>query len=341
MSGAAGGPKRFDAGRIRTYPVSGRTNKVTLEDLVDPSVVVASEYDAGAAEGPIGRVAEAILEARKRGGGVVWFTGAHLVKNGLSPLVWDLAERGLLSHVAVNAAATIHDFELALIGETSEHVPNALGRGEFGMAREFGWVNGALAEGHARGLGYGESMGRLLTDEAFREAVRTGLGWDEIAEMRHPEVSFVARCRAAGVPVTVHAGIGTDVIDQHASFDGGAKGGCSGRDFLELAETMCGMAEGVFVNVGSAVTGPEVLLKTVSMAANVGRAPEGLTTACFDMRPFDGDAMGDERRLEYYFRDLKSVVTRVPGAFGGHGIYVCGDQRVTIPRLHQRLTEDR
>jgi hypothetical protein len=140
------------------------------------------------------------------------------------------------------------------------------------------------------------------------------------------------------VPFTVHAGIGTDVIDQHPTFDGQAKGGCSGRDFLLYTQAVTNLcAGGIVLNIGSAVTGPEVLLKAVSMAANVGKAPRDILTVDFDLRRYDPGQMTDEAAQGYYFRDQKSIVTRIPQAFGGRGLYIQGDQRVTFPSLYREI----
>lgn len=335
----------FDPRAIRTYPIGQRRNKVTLERLADPAAVRAASYDVGDAAGPISEVSEVIVAARRAGKPVICFTGAHLVKNGLGPLLADLVRRGMVTLVATNGAGVIHDFELALIGETSEHVPNALGKGQFGMAHEFAYINRAIAEGHARGLGLGESLGATICDAGFRAAVEKRADPPERIEFRHPDESVLRWCYEQAVPLTVHVGIGTDVIDQHPSFDGAAKGGCSGRDFLiYTAETgrLGGGAQacpGVVLNIGSAVTGPEVLLKAVSMVSNVGRPPTGLITADFDLKPYHAQAMTNERDMHYYFRDHKSVVTRVPEAFGGRGVYVQGDQILTVPRLYQEIVK--
>ena len=172
-----------------------------------------------------------------------------------------------------------------MIGQTSEDVPNALGAGQFGMAREFDYLNAALQLGDSLALGFGESLGRMICDADFR-----GRMWHLLiprlmpARVYPPGGSILAACHDAGVPMTIHVGIGTDVIDQHPSFDGRAKGGCSGRDFLIFTDEVTRLADGgVVLNIGSAVTGPEVLLKAVSMAANVGAPPTGLVTADFDL----------------------------------------------------------
>jgi hypothetical protein len=197
------------------------------------------------------------------------------------------------------------------------------------MAHETGCViNRAVAAAADRGLGFGEALGRLIL----------GGRMPTTYPCQHPEVSILAAGVRLGIPVTIHVGIGTDIIDQHPNFDGGAKGAASGFDFGVYAASVAKLADGgVVLNVGSAVTGPEVLLKAISMAANVGRPPGPITTANFDLRPaVPGDAH-DETRPTYYFRDNKSVVTRVPAAFGGRGFYVRGDFRETLPALYRML----
>lgn len=328
--------------RISRYPLLQRRNKVRLEQLADPDMVRRqSTVLAEPIEQSIETIARSIRAARSAGKAVILFTGAHLVKNGLGPLVADLVRRGLLTLIAGNGATAIHDFELALIGQTSEDVPNALGAGQFGMAREFDFFNAALQLGDSLALGLGESLGRMIRDADFhgRVLASLNLATDAPRQFAHPEVSILAACHHCTIPMTIHVGIGADVTDQHPSFNGRAKGGCSGRDFLIFADEATRLAGGgVVLNIGSAVTGPEVLLKAVSMAANVGAAPKGLITADFDLRP-QGPARCGEDAHPYYFRDQKSVVTRIPEAFGGSGCYVQGDQKQTFVRLFQKLTE--
>jgi hypothetical protein len=334
--------KAFDMTRIRTYPLSTRSNKVTLGDLVFPKDLDSLSVDLPQkVQDEIRVIAEAIVAARREGKPVILFTGAHLIKNGLGPLLVDLVERGAVTLVAGNGATAIHDFELALVGETSENVPAGLDKGQFGMAYEFAYINLALSVGNRRKLGYGESLGRMICDEKFRRAVLSRAANEgAISSFRHPELSVLAACYRRGSPFTVHAGIGTDVIDQHPSFDGQAKGGCSGRDFLLYTNEVTKLTEGgVVLNIGSAVTGPEVLLKAVSMAANVGSVPHGMLTADFDLREHESRQMTDESAPGYYFRDQKSVVTRIPQAFGGRGLYVQGDQTQTFPFLCQGIRE--
>jgi len=334
--------KIFDISKISTYPLRTRNNKVTLGDLVRPGDIDKLPVDLpDETVRNVGAVAEAIISAREADKPVVLFTGAHLIKNGMGPLLVELVERRLVSLVAGNAATAIHDFELALIGETSENVPDALGKGRFGMAREFAYINATVSVGDERGLGFGESLGRMICDETFAGTVFGRVGGENgPRSFEHSEVSVVAACYRNDIPFTVHAGIGTDVTDQHPSFDGRAKGGCSARDFLIYANEVTRLGGGgVMLNIGSAVTGPEVLLKAVSMAANAGCAPKGIVTADFDIREYRAEAMSDESSAGYYFRDQKSIVTRVPRAFGGRGVYVQGNQKQTFGLLFKMIIE--
>jgi len=332
----------FDAGRVRAYPLSTRANKVTVADIVVPAEVEGHDVELpDGIRGDIEAIAEAVVSSRKAGRPVVLFTGAHLIKNGLGPLLIELVGRGVVTLMAGNAATAIHDFELALVGKTSENVPDALGRGRFGMAHEFAYINTAISLGNKRKLGFGESLGKMVCDAGFRREVLASAANDDSPRVfSHPEVSVLAACYSNGVPFTVHAGIGTDVTDQHPSFDGEAKGGCSGRDFLIYANDIAGfVGGGVILNIGSAVTGPEVLLKAVSMAANIGKAPKGIITADFDLRDYKPDSMSDEQVQGYYFRDQKSVVTRIPAAFAGKGYYVRGDQKQTFVLLYKEVVK--
>lgn len=333
--------KIFDLAGINTYPLSKRTNKVTFKDLIWPANVNSLAIELpDKTQNDIETVAQEIVSGRQADKPVVLFAGAHLIKNGLGPLLIDLVARGIVTLVAGNGATAIHDFELALIGQTSENVPAALGEGQFGMAYEFAYINCALSLGNEQKLGFGEALGKMICDEEFRQRAFSLIAQESFESFSHPEISVLAACYRSDVPFTVHAGIGTDVTDQHPSFDGQAKGGCSGRDFLiytnEIAKLTSG---GVLLNVGSAVTGPEVLLKAVSMAANASNAPNNIITVDFDLRDYDPEQMTDESSAGYYFRDQKSIVTRIPQAFAGKGLYVRGDQKQTFALLYKKIVQ--
>ena len=192
----------FDTSLLQTYPVAGRKNKVHWDELVTPATATAAGKASPDIAAMIAPVAAAIIHARKQGWPVILFSGAHLLKNGFGPLIADWMERGIITLYAVNTAGTIHDFELALIGETSEYVPNVLGRGEFGMAYEFAYINEAIKHGYANGLGYGESLGMMITDGEFQRAVlprvmRAG----SPNRFAHPEVSVLDQLAAKKVIV--------------------------------------------------------------------------------------------------------------------------------------------
>ena len=332
----------FDPKLINTYPVSERTNKVKLSDLVEPAEVDSVDMNISEdIEDRITMLAKEIVDARNNDQPVIFFTGAHLVKNGLSLLVGDLVKKGLFTMISGNGATSIHDFELGLIGETSEYVPQALEKGQFGMAFEFNYINAAVIVGNKYKLGYGESVGRMMHDEEFRAEVAEVLGIDPSnINFQHKDISLQYVCYEEKVPFTVHAGIGTDVLDQHRFFDGCAKGGCSGRDFLIYTNEITKLKKGgIILNIGSAVTGPEVFLKAASMAGNTGFVPDRLITADFDIRPFNPDHIRNDNTVGYYFRDQKSIVTRVPEAYNGKGFYIEGNQKKTIPALYKKITD--
>ncbi len=330
----------FDPSQIDTYPVLDRNNKVKLSDLITTEQIKEMSFDVPKdVEDKISLLAKEIISAKEKNKPVVFFTGAHLVKNGLSLLLGDLIKHDFFTIISGNAATSIHDFELGLIGETSEYVPQALEKGQFGMAFEFNFINAALSLGNKQKLGYGESVGKMICDENFRnEAAKILKPKDTTIHFKYPELSVQAICYEKNIPLTIHAGIGTDVIDQHFYFDGEAKGGCSGRDFLLYANEISKLMEGgVILNVGSAVTGPEVFLKAASMAGNIGNIPNNIITANFDVRPYNPKNFTDDNSVGYYYRDQKSIVTRVPEAYGGKGYYIGGNQLQTFPLLYKKL----
>jgi hypothetical protein len=252
--------------------------------------------------------------------------GAHAVKCGLSLLVIDLMQRGLVTHVAGNGAVSIHDFELALIGETSEDVPDSIEDGSFGMADETGrMINEAVKAGVRDGLGYGEALGRLYAADP---------------RFKHRDVSILYSGHKLGVPVTIHVTIGTDIIHQHPAVDFGALGAASGLDFRTYCATVAKLEGGVFCNFGSAVTGPEVFLKALSIARNLGHTVHRITTANFDLFPLRGDYRAEVPKddIEYYYRPRKNIVNR-PVSLGGRGYHITGDHKATLPNLYQMLIE--
>lgn len=353
----------FDLSRVATYPLKARSNKVELDNQVDCKALAAGEIRCSSepwfrnglrGEGSdqskgLEELARYLVQCREEDKPVIVMSGAHPIKNGEISIVNDLVRRGLVTLYSTNVAGCIHSFELALTGASSESVRDALPKGEFGMAFETGhYLNYALKAGHENGLGFGESMCRLYADAGFRTEVieRTFAQHEDTGEYYKPFDGFpyvancvFAACAEAGIPACVHASIGTDIIDQHDSFDGEVKGALSGADFLIFAREMEQFTRGgVVLNIGTAIMGPEVLLKAASMAASVGNKPQGLWTGDFDVRPFVfDDETRDESRYYYYLRDQKSVATRIPKVFGGNGFYFQGLHRHTLPPLYQYI----
>lgn len=308
----------IDLSRVRTYPIAERRNLVKREDLIRPGAPVPPFESADFDE-----LVARTVAARQAGAPVLWMIGAHVVKNGLSPLLIDLLQRGIVTHLATNGAGAIHDFEIALIGETSEDVADSIEDGSFGMAEETGaLMNRAVQAGARDGLGFGEALGRFVAEN----------------ELPYREDSLLFHAYQLRIPLTVHIGIGVDIIHQHPTVDFGALGWASGQDFKIYCHTVSQLEGGVFCNFGSAVTGPEVFLKALSIARNLGHTVSHITTANFDLL-----SLGDDYHSKlgydapaYYYRPRKNIVNR-PTSLGGKGFHITGDHQVTLPNLHARL----
>lgn len=308
----------LDFSRIKTYPISQRKNLVTLKDMLSP------ETPPRPFENPdLNEVAERIIAARKSGAHVIWMMGAHVIKSGLSLIIIDLMKRGVITHIASNGAVAIHDFEIALIGETSEDVATSIEDGTFGMADETGrLMNLAIQRGVHDGLGYGESLGRIIA---------------EGKEFKFKEYSVLYHAYKFGIPFTVHIALGTDIIHQHPKCNFAVLGEASGRDFRTFVETVSRLEGGVFLNFGSAVIGPEVFLKAISIARNLGFGVKKFTAANFDIKPItEYMRRRNKDDPDYYYRPLKNIVQR-PTSTGGAGFHITGDHVVTIPNLHHLI----
>jgi hypothetical protein len=307
--------EEFDLSSVRTYPLSSRPGKVSVRDFATP-YARGSDMAAWLATLPrllagadVRAVVAALLGARRRGSGIVWGIGAHVIKAGLSPILIDLMERGYVSAIATNGAGVIHDFEIALSGSTSEDVDKVLGHGTFGMAEETGaGLNEAIRRGVEQGLGIGQSVGRWLLSR----------------QPEHVTASLAATACRLGIPMTVHVAIGTDITHMHAQASGAAIGEGSLRDFRYFVSTVARLEHGVYLNCGSAVILPEVFLKAVALARNQGRPLAGLTTVNIDF-------------LRMY-RPLTNVVER-PTAGIGHGYALTGHHEILIPLIAAALID--
>jgi len=311
----SGGRDGFDLSKVKTVPFRKIERKVSVDLFARPvragsrfsefisslpSVLAASDLRA---------LQAAILEARAKGRPVVAMVGAHVIKCGLAPILNDLIDRGIFSAVAMNGAGAVHDFEIALFGETSEEVGEGLLDGTFGMSEETGaLMNGIINEAAKKGSGIGRALGSYLL---ARKA-------------KHREVSLMAMACTKEIPATVHVAIGTDVIHQHPSFDGGATGAAAGEDFRRFCRVVSELKDGVVLNLGSAVILPEVFLKALCVVRNLGHEVSNLTAADFDM-------------IRHY-RPARNVLER-PTLGGGKSFSFTGHHEIMIPLLAAGLVE--
>jgi len=283
-------------------------------------------------------VADRITAAHKRGGQVIWMMGAHVIRRGNSRFIIDLMERGVITHIATNGAVAIHDFELALIGATLEDVERYIKDGKFGNWEETGrHINEAIIRGYRDKIGYGEAIGRLIQLGKAASPLRFATGEEDI-DFPHRDVSVFAAAYRLGIPITVHKGIGYDIIDQHPCADYAAMGYTTGEDFLIFANSVSKLEGGVFLNLGSAVMGPEVYLKSLSIARNIasqrGEKIRYFTTANFDLIQFDDIRdEGKPHEAHYYHRPKKTILVRTVKD-GGESFHIQGDFDRTVPHLY-------
>ncbi|MFQ5856133.1 MAG: hypothetical protein ACE5LU_10860 [Anaerolineae bacterium] len=313
----------FDRRRLKLNPLAERRHDMTLTDVLSLDDEIPSFDHPNLSE-----VAARVAWARQTDAQVILMMGAHVIKRGLSRFVIDLMEQGVITHVAMNGAGPIHDFELALIGATTESVARYIREGQFGLWEETGRINDAIVAGARDGLGMGEAVGRMIEDEEFP----------------HRDVSIlVAGCRLQ-VPVTVHVGIGYDIIHEHPNCDGAALGETSYRDFLILAHSVSHLQGGVLLNFGTAVMGPEVYLKALAMARNVahqtGQQIDRFTTAVFDLLDLGADYHHEAPKSEpaYYYRPYKTILVRTVQD-GGESFYIRGDHRETLANLYREIVK--
>lgn len=312
----------FDRSKLIIKPLAERKHDLSIDyQLALDELPLSLD---GKAMADIGEIGRRMAGARERGAAVLLLMGAHVIRAGVARQLIDLMERGLITHIGMNGAGPIHDFELARIGATCESVARYIRTGEFGLWRETGEINDIVREGVAGGLGLGEAIGRHILDSNYP----------------HKDLSVLAAGVRLNVPVTAHIGIGYDILHEHPNFDPAAFGTASYRDFLAVCHTVDKLEGGVFLCMGSAVMGPEVYLKALSMARNVahqeGRWIANFTTAAFDLIPIQGDWQTEAPKSnpQYYYRPWKTILVRTV-ADGGQSFYVCGDHRQTVPYLRQ------
>ena len=323
----------FSFKKIRTYDFHDRHNLVTIESMFKPGVDPVPEWPKKKAKGDyadqqadFAELCDRVAESRRNARPVIFSMGAHVIKNNMSLYLIDLMRKGIFTHISGNGACSIHDFELAALGGTSEDVPTAIEDGSFGMWEQTGgWMNEALQKGVKAGYGYGESIARYIDANKrkfpYREQCVAYMAWK------------------FGVPATYHIAMGTDIIHQHPIVDFGAIGVATGRDFHTMVNAVSQLDGGCYLNFGSGVIGPEVFLKALSISRNLGHPTFKITTGNFDLKP-----LGDYRcKIGYadpndYYRPRKNIVNR-PVSCGGKGWHFEGDHKETIANLWLGMKE--
>ncbi len=317
----------FDRSQLNILPLSERQHKMTVEDIYELDAKTPSYENEN-----LNIVAERIVQARNNGKEVIWMMGAHVLRRGNSRYIIDLLNKHVITHIATNGACAIHDFELAHIGATLEDVEIYIKDGKFGHWEETGrYLNQAIIRAYKDKIGFGQAIGRLIQDE------------EKDTNFPHRDISIFGAAYRLGMWITVHKGIGFDITDQHPDADYAALGWTSGEDFLRFVSVVSRLEGGVFLNLGSAVMGPEVYLKSLSMARNIaaqrGEEIRNFTTANFDLIDFtDFQEEGKPTEAHYYHRPKKTILIRTVKD-GGESYHISGDFSVTIPHLYQLILE--
>jgi hypothetical protein len=313
--------RTFDRSRLRIRPIAERTHDLHLNHWLE-----LHDEAPPYAHPNLETLAIRLRAARERKTARILFMGAHLLRAGVSRHLISLIEEGFIDHVAMNGAGIVHDYELARIGATTESVARYIQTGEFGLWHETGELNDWTVEAARADKGLGEYLGEAIANSEFP----------------HRDISVLAAAWNAGVPVTVHVGIGYDILHEHPNCDGAAIGQTSYTDFLILAAAVERLEGGVMLSFGSAVMAPEIYLKALAMARNVAaqdhREIRHFTTAVFDLVPLAGDFRRELPRSDpgYYFRPHKTILVRTV-ADGGESFYFCGPHRATLPALRRAL----
>jgi hypothetical protein len=311
----------FDRSRLELLPLRSRNHELNLSAISSLTAPVSCHP-------ALSRVAARIHSARAQGAAVVLLMGAHVLRAGVQRYLIDLMERGFVNCIAMNGACVIHDFELALAGATTESVASYIESGQFGLWQETSSLNDIVSQAAVESKGLGEKIGEVIAAEPFP----------------HRDVSIFAAGYRLGIPLTVHVGIGYDIVFEHPNCDGAAWGATSYRDFLRFAGVLENLGGGMVMNFGSAVMGPEVFLKALAMARNAarrqGRHIKGFDTLVCDLQNLPPETKQETAKdnPHYYFRPWKTLLVRTLSG-GGESSYVRGDHAETIPQLWAALVE--
>lgn len=315
----------FDRSRLILKPLNARTHDLSREVFLKLDAPVPKYQNPS-----LSILADKIIDAKIMGATVMILMGAHVIRSGVNHFLIDLMKKGYISLIGTNGACAIHDMELAMIGKTTECVARYIQEGQFGLWAETGRINDAAVYANEHDYGFGEAVGKMMVENPI--------------EFPYQCSSLFASGYRLGIPITIHVGIGQDIVHEHPNFDGAATGKSSYRDFLTLTHFVENLEGGVMLNVGSAVMGPEVYLKALSMARNVAKQEQRqirhFTTAVFDKVDLGENLHSEAPKTDavYYFRPYKTVLVRTV-ADGGESHYVQGDHRSTIPNLHRLIME--
>ena len=308
---------QFDRSLLKIQPLSLRQNDLDKSCLVSLDTPPKPDLDPA-----IGRIGQWLEHARRGNRSRLWVMGAHVIRAGVVPHLIDLMDSGHITGIALNGAGPIHDWEFALIGASTESVARYIRTGEFGLWTETGRINGVVKKAAQEGIGIGEALGREILEGDFP----------------NKEISLLAQAYRRRIPVTVHVGIGQDILHEHPTCDGASFGAASYTDFLVFTRLVQDLEGGVLLNLGSAVMGPEVYLKALAMARNValqkGERVANFCTAVFDLMALGNDwkAQAPKSDPRYYYRPWKTILVRTV-ADGGESHYVQGDHRDTVVGL--------
>lgn len=311
----------FDRSQLKIRPLGERINDLNYEVVktLDAPVPPFNSPDIEA-------VSDAIVKAHTAGAPVIMLMGAHVIRKGNANYIIDLMKRKIITHIGMNGAGVIHDYEFAKIGATTESVAHYIKVGQFGLWKETGEINDVVTQAYYDGLGLGEAIGKAIEEQQFA----------------YRRSSIFAAGYRLHVPVTVHVAIGQDILHEHPNMNGAAYGETSYRDFLIFTQSITGLQSGVFLNYGTQVMGPEVYLKALAMARNVaiqkGKEINQFTTAVFDLVDLGEDLHNEASKntARYYFRPYKTILVRTVQD-GGTSYYIRGSHEETFPNLYHLI----
>ncbi len=312
----------FDRTKLKLLPLNNRIHDLDIS-------IIKPLLENSFAHPSFKTISANIKNAKKTGKAAIMMLGGHVIRSGVQRYIIDMMEKGYITCLAMNGSGVIHDFELALIGATTESVARYIREGQFGLWKETGQINDIVNKAYRNGkLGMGEAVGKAIYE----------------SDSTHKDISLLAACYRLNIPATVHIGIGYDIIHEHPNFDGAAAGAASYIDFLKFAEVVSNLENGVVMNFGSSVMAPEVFLKALSMARNVahqeGKVIKHFSALVCDLYDLPGDFREEppKNNPAYYFRPLKTMLVRTV-ADGGVSFYIKGKHADTIPALWTALNK--